>query len=64
MQKLDDAALRNNLLNIQTVSVEYHNVKTLYFYEDFIKIEYHSGTGNEKTAFINRKYIVSFEILN
>jgi hypothetical protein len=65
MSKLSMQMFENKLVNISTVSEKYHNVKIMYLYDDYLRVEYNSETGNEKIACINRNYIVSIEeILN
>lgn len=65
MSKLPIEIFENKLVNILTVSEKYHNVKIMFFYEDYLQVEYNFETGNEKIAYINRNYIVSIEeILN
>lgn len=65
MSKLPIEIFENKLVNILTVSEKYHNVKIMFFYENYLQVEYNSETGNEKIAYINRNYIVSIEeILN
>lgn len=64
MQNLSITPFTNKLLSISTVSEKYHNAKIVYTYNDYFQIEYNSETGNKKTVYINRNYIVSIEILD